>query len=379
MLRYLTSGESHGKCLVAIMEGLPSGLKLEGKDIDKELLRRQMGYGRGGRMQIEKDKVEILSGLYRGKTTGAPFCIMVANKDRKGWDKMPSLTKPRPGHADLSGMLKYNFDDLRPVLERASARETAVRVGVGAVAKRLLAEFDIKIYSRTVQIGSIKDESVYNPAKGKGSGIKETPLRCTDKNIEKKMISLIDRAKEKKDSLGGVFEVGVLNLPVGLGSFVHWDARLDARLAFALMSIQAIKGVEIGLGFSCAERFGSEVHDEIFYEKMQGFYRKTNNAGGLEGGMSNGETIVLRAAMKPIATLGKPLRSVDIKSKKPYKACVERADVCAVPAAGVVGETVVAFEVARALKEKLGGDSLAEMKTNFSNYKKYLKTGNKKK
>lgn len=378
MFRYLTAGESHGKCLTAILEGLPAGLRLREADIDKELLRRQKGYGRGGRMQIEKDKVEILSGLYRGKTTGAPFCIMVLNKDWKRWGEMLPLTKPRPGHADLAGMLKYNFQDLRPVLERASARETAARVGVGAIAKKLLDEFNIWIYSRTVRIGDIEDLSNYKPARKNYKLVDASSLRCVDKETEKKMIELIDRTREKQDTLGGIFEVGIVNLPVGLGSFVQWDLKLDARLAFALMSIQAVKGVEVGLGFKGTVKFGSEVHDEIFYEEKRGFYRKTNNAGGIEGGMSNGELIILRGAMKPISTLSKPLWSVDLRTKRPHKASVQRSDVCAVPAAGVVGENVIAFEIAKVFKEKFGGDSLEEMKTNFYNYRNYLKMKGKR-
>ena len=387
MLRYLTAGESHGKGLVAILEGMPAGLKLSSKDIDQELRRRQAGYGRGKRMKIEKDEVEIISGVRLGKTLGSPIALLVKNLDWENWRQLmmvedrevisqniSPLTRPRPGHADLAGALKYNFDDLRNVLERASARETAVRVAVGAICKQFLSQFGIEIYSRVIQIGRIKDVNQWQPIKASYQIIEDSPLRCLNKRAEAEMIALIDSAKEKGDTLGGVFEVVILNLPVGLGSYVQWDLKLDARLAYALMSIQAIVGVEIGSGFMAAEKFGSQVQDEIFYEKSEHrFFRRSNNAGGIEGGMSNGEPIILRAVMKPISTLAQPLSSIDIVSKKPVKAMKERADVCALPAASVIGEAVAAFELARAMQEKFGGDSLAELKRNYSGYLDYLR------
>ena len=387
MLRYLTAGESHGKGLVAILEGLPAGLKLSSEDIDRELRRRQAGYGRGKRMKIEKDKVEIMSGVRMGRTLGSPIALLIKNLDWENWrqvmmvedrkvisQNIPPLTHPRPGHADLAGAIKYDFDDLRNVLERASARETAVRVAIGAICRRFLSEFEIRIYSRVIQIGSIKDVNQWQPIKASYQIIEDSPLRCLNKRAETKMIALIDSAKEKGDTLGGVFEVVILNLPVGLGSYVQWDLKLDARLAYALMSIQAIVGVEVGSGFMAAEKFGSQVQDEIFYQKSEHrFFRRSNNAGGIEGGMSNGEPIILRAAMKPISTLAQPLSSIDIVSKKPVKAMKERADVCALPAASVIGEAVAAFEIARAIREKFGGDSLSETKKNYSGYLDYLR------
>lgn len=387
MLRYLTAGESHGKGLVAILEGIPAGLKLSTNDIDRQLRRRQAGYGRGKRMEIEKDKVEIISGVRLGKTLGSPIALLVKNLDWENWREVMTaeerkatsqnispLTHPRPGHADLAGAIKYNFDDLRNVLERASARETAVRVAIGAICRRFLSEFKIRIYSRVIQIGRIKDVSQWPPTEASYQMIEDSPLRCLDKTSETKMIALIDSAKEKGDTLGGVFEVIILNLPVGLGSYVQWDLKLDARLAYALMSIQAIVGVEIGLGFTAAEKFGSQVQDEIFYEQSEKrFFRPTNNAGGIEGGMSNGEPITLRAAMKPISSLGKPLSSIDIVSKEPVKAIKERADICALPAVSVIGEAVAAFEIAKAMRDKFGGDSLVETKRNYSGYLDYVK------
>jgi len=385
MLRYLTAGESHGKGLLAILEGIPAGLKLSSEDIDRELKRRQAGYGRGKRMEIEKDKVEIISGIRLGKTLGSPIALLIKNLDWENWREVmviedkkvvlqnPSLAHPRPGHADLAGAIKYNFDDLRNVLERASARETAARVAVGAICKRFLFEFNIRIYSRVIQIGRIKDESQWQLTKANYQMIEDSPLRCLDKTAETKMIALIDLAKKEGDSLGGVFEVIVVNLPVGLGSYIQWDLKLDARLAYGLMSIQAIVGVEIGSGFATAEKFGSQVQDEIFYEQSKNrFFRRSNNAGGIEGGMSNGEPIILRAAMKPISSLGKPLSSIDIISKEPVKAMKERADICALPAASVIGEAVAAFEIARAMQEKFGGDSLEEVKRNYSGYLDYV-------
>jgi len=384
MLRYLTAGESHGELLMGIIEGMPAGLLIRVTDIDNDLARRQGGYGRGGRMKIEKDTVKIFSGVRWGKTLGGPIGLMVRNKDWDNWRAKMSpdpaflntaepVTRPRPGHADLAGALKYGMTDIRNILERSSARETAMRVAVGAVTKRLLDEFGITITSHVIAIGGVY-------ARGEKMSLKEirkraeaSELRCADHQAEKRMKLKIDEAARAGDSLGGIFEVIVSGAPAGLGSHVHWDRKLDGRLAAAIMSIQAMKGVEIGSGFGVANRPGSRVHDEIFWGPKGGFYRKTNHAGGIEGGMSNGEDISLRGAMKPIPTLMKPLRSVDMWSKKPFKASVERSDVCAVPAAAVVGEAVSAFEIAAALIEKFGGDSLDEMKRNYEQYRKYLR------
>jgi chorismate synthase len=349
MLRYLTAGESHGKALNAILEGMVSDLSLSASDINKELSRRQGGYGRGGRMKIEKDEVEILSGVRSGKTLGSPIALLINNKDWANWKdimavesgkKSDAVTGLRPGHADLAGCLKYSQKDIRNILERASARETAVRVAVGAIAKKFLKEFNIVVDSSVVSVG--------------GSG--------PDKIKEE-----VDKAAKEGDSLGGVFEVVALGCPPGLGSHVHWDRKLKTKLAAALMSIQSIKGVEIGKGFELSALRGSKVHDEIFYEKGK-FVHKTNNAGGLEGGITNGEPVVIRAAVKPISTLKKPLKSVDLASKKAVEAHVERADVCAVPAAGVIGEAVVALEIANAVLEKFGGDTLSETRAAHKNY-----------
>jgi len=384
MLRYLTSGESHGKALIAILEGIPAGLRLSNKDIDKDLARRQVGYGRGGRMHIEKDKVEILSGVRLGKTLGSPLTLMIKNLDWENWQEImnvneikgkeiKALTHPRPGHADFAGLIKYNFKDIRDVLERASARETAVRVAIGAVCRKFLQEFGIYLYSRVIQIGKVKDESEWQPLNENYSLIESSSLRCLSKEAEKGMIALIDEAKKSGDSLGGIFEVMITGLPIGLGSYIQWDLKLDACLARAIMSIQAIVGIEIGLGFSAAKKFGSQVQDEIFYDKQKKkFYRLTNNAGGIEGGMTNGEPIILRAAMKPISTLAQPLHSVDFITKKEVKAIKERADVCAVPAAAVIGEGVSAFEIAKTMREKFSGDSLEEAKRNYESYLKRI-------
>jgi chorismate synthase len=385
MLRLLTAGESHGELLMGIIEGLPAGLLIRITDIDRDLARRQVGYGRGNRMKIEKDQVKIYSGVRWGRTLGSPMGLMIRNKDWENWrDKMSvdpmflnsadPLTRPRPGHADLAGALKYNMTDIRNILERSSARETAMRVAVGAVAKRLLGEFGIDVISHVLSIGGVYAKvpkiSVHELKKRAES----SELRCADPDAGKRMMRRIDEAKIAGDTLGGVFEVIIKGVPVGLGSHAHWDRKLDARLANALMSVQAIKGVEVGAGFGVANRPGSQVHDEIFWSRKDGFYRKTNMAGGIEGGISNGEPIVLHAAMKPIPTLMKPLRSVDLASKRPFKASVERSDVCAVPAAGVVAEAAVAFEIAGALVEKFGGDSIEEMKRNFSQYDRHLKS-----
>ena len=384
MLRYLTAGESHGELLMGIIEGMPSGLLIRVTDIDRDLARRQTGYGRGGRMKIEKDTVKIFTGVRWGRTLGSPIGLMVRNKDWENWrDKMSPdpmflnsaepVTRPRPGHADLAGILKYGMADIRNILERSSARETAMRVAVGAVAKRLLKEFGIDVISHVVSIGGVFSKMPQVSPEEIRKRAEASELRCSDPEAEKRMMRKIDEMKTAGDSLGGVFELIITGVPIGLGSHVHWDRKLDSRLASVIMSIQAIKGVEIGAGFGVANRPGSLVHDEILWSRKVGFYRKTNMAGGIEGGMSNGENIVLRAAMKPIPTLMKPLRSVDVLSKKPFKASVERSDVCAVPAASVVAEAVAAFEIASAMIEKFGGDSIDEMKRNYDGYLRHLR------
>lgn len=401
MLRYLTAGESHGQALVATLEGMPSGLELTADQIAVDLARRQGGYGRGRRMQIEKDRAVILTGVRYGYTLGSPIALQIENRDwknrmeemtpepRPGFtpDQIPAgerVTRPRPGHADLNGALKYAHKDLRNVLERASARETAARVAIGAIARRLLDHFDIRITSHIVRLGGIGADVDGLSFDEICARAEASEVRCADPDAAEKMMRKIDEAKKAGDTLGGVFEVIVLGVPPGLGSHVHWDRKLDGRLAQAVMSIQAIKGVEIGLGFGVAERFGSEVHDAIGYRpfpaevapgsadfrgpERPGFYRFTNRAGGFEGGMTSGEPIVVRGAMKPISTLYKPLDSVDFYSKESYKASIERSDTCAAPAAGVVGEAVVAIEVAGAFLEKFGGDSIKEIERNYQGY-----------
>ncbi len=368
MLRYLTAGESHGICLTAVLEGMPAGLKLEPAFIDQELKRRQLGYGRGARMtSIEVDRVQILSGLRGGRTLGSPIALQVMNKD-SSIEKLPVVTRPRPGHADLAGGLKYNQQDVRNILERASARETVARVAVGAVAKRLLREFGIEVFSHVVRMGGVeaKLDRLQFPQIRRKAEI--SPLRCADSKAEEKMIRLVDKAKAAGDTIGGTIEVVALNVPVGLGSHVQFDRKLDGRLAAALMSIQAIKAVEIGAGTKVAALFGSQLHDQIYYSKAKGFYRKTFRAGGIEGGITVGGPVIVRISMKPLSTLRKPMMSVDIKSKKPFAATVERSDVSAVPAAGVVGEAMVAFELANAFLEKFGGDSLGEVRRNYDGF-----------
>ncbi|MFH1441062.1 MAG: chorismate synthase [Candidatus Omnitrophota bacterium] len=345
MLRYLTAGESHGKALVAILEGMPAGLKLDIVKINKELKRRQSGFGRGKRMQIEKDAAQILSGIKNMTTLGSPISLLIQNKDYK-IERLHKVLCPRPGHADLAGLLKYGFQDIREVLERASARSTAATVGVGAVCKIFLSEFDIGIQSKVISVGGqANSESI----KGK-----------------------ITEAIEKKDTVGGIFEVSAKGVPVGLGSYVQPDLRLDSKLAGGIMSIPGIKAVEIGLGFGYADKFGSETHDEIYYSKGRKYFRPTNNAGGIEGGISNGQDIVLKACMKPICTLMNPLDSVNIITKKPDKAATERSDVCVVEAAGVVAESVFAFVLTEAFLDKFGGDSLSDIKANYKNYLKRI-------
>src|SRR5213594_182589 len=391
MLRYFTAGESHGPCLTMIIDGVPAGFPIEINKINHDLWRRQQGYGRGGRILIEKDEVQIRSGIRWGETLGSPVALGIENRDWKNWTKKMSpapedrdesiaVTKPRPGHADLAGVLKYDHSDIRNTLERASARDTVSRTAVGSFCKQLLEPFGIRILGYLRSLGGIEAKSnrltyeeVYELAE-------QSPVRVADKEAEEKMVALIDECKKKGDTLGGIFEVVALGLPPGLGSHTQWDRKLDGRLAQALMSIQAIKGVEIGLGFEMARRRGSEVHDEIFFDPNKmvtegtprivptGFYRGSNNSGGTEGGMTNGAPLIARVAMKPISTLMSPLQSVDLRSKQAADASVERSDVCAAPAAAVVGESVVAFEIARAFLEKFGGDSLREIRRNYESY-----------
>ena len=390
MLRYLSAGESHGPQLTAIIEGLPSNLPVAEESINIDLARRQGGYGRGGRMQIEKDQVEILSGVRWGKTIGSPVTLAVKNRDWENWQEKMSpyerhlddeirVTRSRPGHADLSGAMKYDHRDVRNILERASARETAVRVAVGSVAKSLLAQFGITVNGFVAELGGIVAKRPDLPLQNLVEMAARSELYTYDTAAEAAMKEHIDRMKEAGDSVGGIVQIVVSGVPAGFGSHAHWDRKLDSRLASAVMGVQAIKGVEIGCGFNAARLPGSKVHDEIYYDSARivkgersGFYRKTNNAGGIEGWISNGEDIVLRAAMKPIPTLYKPLRSVDIDTKESYEATVERSDVCAVPAAAVVVEAVTAFALAEVLIEKIGGDSVAEMQRNFASYVGYL-------
>lgn len=391
MLRYLTAGESHGPQLTAIVEGVPSGLKLTEEAINLDLARRQSGYGRGGRMVIEKDTVQILSGVRWGETIGSPVTLAVQNRDWVNWEEKMSpherhrdenirVTRSRPGHADLPGAKKYNHRDVRNILERSSARETAVRVAVGAVGRAFLAVFGIEVCGFVVELGGISAERNGLSLEQMKEFAATSELATFDTAAEERMKQFIDGAKEAGDTVGGVVEIVVSGAPVGLGSHVQWDRKLDARLAMAVMSIQAIKGVEIGLGFDAARRPGSQVHDEIYYDlarlaqgEATGYFRKTNNAGGIEGGMTNGEPIVIRAAMKPIPTLYKPLRSVDLLTREPFEATVERSDCCAVPAAAVVAEAVVAVEIANAFLEKFGGDSMAEVRRNYDAYLEYLR------
>lgn len=385
MLRYLTAGESHGPQLTAIIEGLPAGLQISAEAINRDLVRRQQGYGRGGRMKIETDRVEILSGVRWGETLGSPLTLAVINRDWENWsekmspdskyrDESSAVTTPRPGHADLTGALKYNHRDVRNILERSSARETAVRVAVGGVAKALLHCFDISVNAFVIELGGIKalSGSLSKAEKVERAALSE--LFTFDSEAEAAMKGHIDAMKAAGDSVGGVVEIVVTGAPPGLGSYAQWDRKLDGRLAMALLSIQAIKGVEVGSGFAAAALPGSQVHDEIIYDRGAArFRRSTNRAGGIEGGMSNGEEIVLRAAMKPIPTLYKPLKTVDLNSKATVEATVERSDICAVPAAAVVAEAVVAIEIAAAFLEKFGGDSLAEIRRNYENYCQYLR------
>ncbi len=387
MLRFLTAGESHGPSLVAILDGLPAGLPVTRDDIDSELKRRQHGYGRGGRMKIEQDRVEILSGIRHGRTLGSPIALLIANRDWENWRKPMAIepldlsdaerkrvTRPRPGHADLAGALKHDADDARDILERASARETTARVAVGALCKKFLAQFGIGIASHTTSLGSIAYPPGSETSWEKIVAAEGSPLRCADAALERRMIELIDAAKGSGDSVGGGFQVVARGVPPGLGSHRHWDLRLNARLAAALCSIQSVKAVAIGDGVESAAAVGSEFHDEIFYDpQARRFHRKTNHAGGIEGGITNGEEIRLRAYVKPLSTLPRALHSVDLKSKEEFQAQVERTDVSAIAAAGVVGESMMAIVLAEAFLEKFGGDSIKETSRNHLGYLEQLR------
>ncbi len=389
MLRFETAGESHGQCLVATVTGLPAGIPISLDFLNRELWRRQQGYGRGGRMKIETDRVEIVSGVRHSKTIGSPIAIIIENKDWKNWtealpvedmdgaeDKRKPVTRPRPGHADLAGCIKYNFQDARYVLERASARETAARVAVGALAKTFLAQFDIGILSHVIAVGParLERQATWEEVV-KLSQRDEVTLGCVDPDTEVKMKEFVDQAYRTGDTAGGVFEVVGHNLPPGLGSHITWDTRLDGRLAQAIVSMQAVKGVEIGFAAEGAATFGSRVQDTIHYNREERqFTRGANRAGGLEGGMTNGQDILVRGFLKPISTLRRPLESVDLATREPALAAYERSDVCVVPAAGVIGESMVAIVLAQAFLEKFGGDSLDETRRNFEGYKEQVKS-----
>lgn len=368
-LRFLTAGESHGPSLTGIVEGMPAGLEIDEDYIAHQLARRQHGYGRGGRMKIEKDRAIILSGVANGKTTGGPITLRIDNRDWENWKnrKMAPITVPRPGHADWVGGVKYGHDDMRLVLERSSARETTTRVACGAIARRLLAEFGMEVFSHIIQIGRVRAESAITGAAEQFSQVDVSPVRCVDSEGESRMISHIDDARKKGDTLGGVFEVVVTGMVPGMGSYVHWDRKLDGRLAQAILSINAIKGVEIGGGFNTAALFGTEAHDQ-FYADDGRVVRGSNRAGGLEGGVTNGEPLLVRGAMKPISTTIKSQHSVDLASGESSPTKYQRSDVCAVPAAGVIGEAMVALIVADAFIDKFGGDSVSEIGRNLEGF-----------
>ena len=379
MFRFLTAGESHGQCLTALVEGLPAGLKINLDEMNKQMARRQKGYGRGGRMSIETDKIDILSGVRFGETIGDPITLRVVNKDWENWTERMSVmgtptakkvTAARPGHADYVGIKKYARNDIRDILERSSARETAARVAAGAVCRQFLQACGIKIVSHVINIGGVfADTSKIDYATLTPN---DSNLNCNDPSAEEKMCEVIKKASQDGDTLGGIFEVVVQNMPIGVGSHIQWDKRLDMQLAGALMSIQAIKGVEIGDGFSYANQPGSKLHDEMYYDEKHNVYRKTNHAGGIEGGMSNGEPIIVRACMKPIPTLMTPLHSIDIESKQEVLACKERSDVCAVQAASVVGEAMVALTITKAIIDKFGGDCMVDILKNMESYTKRI-------
>lgn len=379
MIRFLTAGESHGKCLVGIIEGMPAGLEISEEEIARDLKRRQQGYGRGDRMKIEQDRAQILTGVRYGLTLGSPIALLIENKDWPNWEsrmradvpaeaeRTAPLTSPRPGHADLAGAIKYQHDDIRNVIERSSARETTMRVALAAICRKFLGEFGITVGSHVVRIGtavSTNDISAMLPEEI-GRRADESPVRCLDSKTERTMMEIIDEAKANGDTVGGVFEVVVAGLPVGVGSYVHYDRRLDGILAQAMMSIHAMKAVGFGLAEDTAQRFGSEVHDRMFPSES-GVMRKTNNAGGTEGGMTNGEPLRIRVTMKPLSTLGQPLESVDMSTGDPVVALRERSDVCAVPAAAIVGEAMAMLALMNPFLEKYGGDSIEEIRAHIA-------------
>ena len=381
-IRFTTAGESHGPGLVTIVEGLPAGLVLDREGLDRDMARRQLGHGRGGRMKIETDRVEIRSGVRHGRTFGSPVAILVANRDYENWDQrmnpwpvkeeIEEVHLPRPGHADLAGLLKFGHTDVRNVLERASARETAARVAAGALARQYLGALGVSIHSHVIQIAGVR-APVTDPLRPDDFvSVDDSPVRCLDPDSAKEMVSEINRLRKANESLGGEFEVQAFGLVPGVGSHVSWEERLEGRLAQSMVSIQAIKGVSIGEGWEVAARPGSEAHDEIFWSEERGWYRETNRAGGIEGGMTNGEPLVVRAAIKPLSTLTKPLRSVDTQSKEPAEALRERTDSTVVPAAGVVGEAMVALTLAAAYREKFGGDHIDDTRAALDAYRKRI-------
>jgi len=381
-LRFTTAGESHGPGLVAIVEGLPAGLELDRNRLDRDMARRQLGHGRGGRMKIESDSVEIRSGIRHGRTLGSPIAVLVANRDYSNWEErmgpwpvdaeVDEVHTPRPGHADLAGLLKYGHSDVRNVLERASARETAARVAAGGIAKELLRAFGVSVHSHVLQIGSVRAPERPDAGPDDFDAVDESPVRCLDPEAGEAMVAEIDRLRKDNESLGGIFEVRAFGLVPGLGSHVSWDERLDSRLAQALVSVQAVKGVSVGEAWEVAGRPGSESHDEIFWSETEGWHRETNRAGGVEGGMSNGEPLTVRAALKPISTLTKPLRSVDTETKQPAEALRERTDSTVVPAAGVVGEAMTALVLARCYREKFGGDHIDDALAALAAYRERI-------
>jgi len=381
-LNLITAGESHGPGLTTIVEGLPAGLELDQESIDRDMARRQLGHGRGGRMKIEKDHANVTAGVRHGRTLGGPIALQVPNRDYANWEErmnpwpvdaeVAEVHLPRPGHADLAGIQKFGFTDVRNVLERASARETAARVACGALAKAFLTDFGVGVFSHVVQIGSVRAEVPADLEPANLGAVDDSPVRCLDEGATKAMVAEIDTKRKANESLGGVFEVRVYGLVPGIGSYTSWERRMDGRLGQAIMSIQAMKGVSVGDAFDVAGRVGSEAHDEIFWTEERGYYRETNRAGGLEGGMTTGEQLVVRGAMKPLPTLTKPLRSVDTESKEPAQALRERTDSCTVPAAGVVGEAMVALVLADAYREKFGGDHIDDVRAAFTAYRERI-------
>jgi chorismate synthase len=382
LLRFTTAGESHGPGLTAVLEGLPAGLQLSARDIDGDLARRQLGHGRGGRMKIEKDRAEVTAGLRHGRTLGSPVAMWIQNRDYANWEErmnpwpveadVEAVHLPRPGHADLAGLQKYGFDDVRNVLERASARETAARVGCGALAKVFLRALGVQVLSHVTRIGSVTAPERTDLTAGDFAAVDESPVRCLDAVAGQAMVEEIDGARKANESLGGVYEVVAFGLVPGLGSYVSWDARLDGRLGQAIMSIQAMKGIGIGDGFDLAGRVGSKAHDEIFWSEERGYHRDTNRAGGLEGGMTTGQPLVVKGAMKPLPTLTKPLQSVDTETKEPAQALRERTDSCTVPAAAVVAEAMVALVLGSACREKFGGDHIDDVRAALVTYEERI-------